>query len=244
MKLLEAVVRHVRSLALLLVLASAASAVPPRDVANQGWGEFIDPDRDCQLTLDAGKLAILVPGVDHDLSIERGIMNAPRAMQAVEGDFRIQVKVSGLFAPADRNNPSRGAYQGAGLLILKDDRTYLRLDRATYWDGKANRVYGNFEVRKNGKLERLGMFADLRLEAGKDTWLKIERKANTFSAHATQEAGKWQTLGEKSVEMPAQLRAGVTAINTSRQVFGPKFSELKVETGKEASKRLGEPSDR
>ena len=39
----------------------------------------------------------------------------------------------------------RAAYNGAGFLIRKDDNNYIRLDRATYWDGMMNQVYGNLE---------------------------------------------------------------------------------------------------
>jgi regulation of enolase protein 1 (concanavalin A-like superfamily) len=163
-------------------------------------------------------------------------MNAPRALQPVEGDFSIQVKVSGVFAPLDMNNQDRRAYHGAGLVIFKDDKTYVRLDRATYWDGMGNQVYGNFELRRDGENERFGTPDDLRLETGKDTWLKIERKGDRFYGYATQAAGKWHALGDKAVEMPKKLRVGVAAINTSLQPFAPSYSELKIEQPK-ADKR-------
>lgn len=224
--------RYLASVCLLCLAGGLGLAVPLREGA-QAFGEFIDPDKDCQFKVDAGKLTITVPGTDHDLGIERGKMNAPRALQAVEGDFTIQVKVSGVFAPVDMNNQDRRAYHGAGLVIFKDDKTYLRLDRATYWDGSVNQVYGNFELRRDGKNERFGTPDDLRIESGRDTWLKIVRQGSRFSAYATQEAGKWAPLGEKTVdEMPAKLRIGVAAINTSLQPFAPSFSELKIDEAK------------
>ena len=223
--------RYLVSLGVVFLVVDLSVGVPLREGV-QGFGEFVDPDKDCQFKVDAGKLTITVPGTDHDLGVERGKMNAPRALQTVEGDFSIQVKVSGVFAPLDMNNQDRRAYHGAGLVIFKDDKTYVRLDRATYWDGNGNQVYGNFELRRDGQNERFGVPEDLRIESGKDTWLKIERKGNRFYGYATQEAGKWVALGDKAVDMPAKLRVGVAAINTSLQQFAPGFSELKIEDSK------------
>jgi regulation of enolase protein 1 (concanavalin A-like superfamily) len=154
-------------------------------------------------------------------------------LQSVEGDFTIQVKVSGVFAPLDMNNQDRRAYHGAGFVILKDDQTYIRLDRACYWDGTGNQVYGNFELRQGGKIERFGTPDDLRLDNLKDTWLKIERKGDRFYGYATQDRGDWHPLGDKTVEMGAKLRIGVAAINSSLQPFAPQFSELKIDVPEE-----------
>jgi regulation of enolase protein 1 (concanavalin A-like superfamily) len=224
--------RHFASCITLFLITAIAVAVPLREGPNRGWGDFVDPDKDCQFKVDGGKLTITVPGTDHDLGIERGKMNAPRAWQIIEGDFTIEVKVSGVFAPVDMNNQERRAYHGAGFIIYGDDRTYVRLDRATYWDGSANQVYANFELRKDGKIDRFGLPEDLRIESGKDTWLKIQRKGNQFFGHATQEQGKWRDLGNKTIDLPAKLRIGVAAINTSLQSFAPTFSELKIDVPK------------
>jgi regulation of enolase protein 1 (concanavalin A-like superfamily) len=221
--------RQLSAMTLLCLACCLAWAKPLREAGNQGFGEFIDPDKDCQVKADGGKLTMFVPAGDHDLGIERGKMNAPRALQNIDGDFSIQVKVSGVFAPLDMSNQQRRAYHGAGLVIFQDDRNYIRLDRATYWDGMADQVYGNFEVRRDGKNERFGLPTDLRLVTGKDTWVKIERKGDRFYGYATQEAGKWSPLGDKTLAMPAKLRIGVAAINGSLQPFVPHFSELKVD---------------
>lgn len=225
--------RHIASSIAVLLLAASGVAVPLREGPNKGWGDFVDPDKDCQFKVEGGKLTITVPGSDHDRAIERGKMNAPRAWQIVEGDFTIEVKVSGVFAPVDMNNQDAPAYHGAGFIIHSDDKTYISLDRATYRDGMADHVYANFELRQNGKIERFGEPNDLRLERGKDTWLKIQRKGNRFFGYATQEAGKWHDLGHKTVNIPAKLRVGVAAINTSLQPFAPVFSELKIDVPKD-----------
>ena len=214
--------------AVLLVVSIAISA--PIRVPKSVWGTFEDQDKDCEFKVQDGVLSITVPGKDHDLSIERGKMNAPRAMQAVEGDFTVQVKVSGKFEPRQMSNAERAAYNGAGFLIRKDDNNYIRLDRATYWDGTMNQIYGNFELRADGRIERFGSPQDLKLDNTKDTWLKIERKGDEFKAYASQEAGKWQALGAKTMAAPKRLDVGIAAINSSLELFAPRFSDFELKT--------------
>lgn len=224
--------------ALLILAATTAWAAPLREGKgnNEGWGEFVDPDKDCRVEIAKGKAILLVPGTDHDLGIERGKMNAPRLMQDVEGDFIIQVQVSGKFEPRDPNNNDRRAYHGAGFFVQKDDRTYVRLDRATYWDGIQERIYANFELRLDGNIERFGTPDDLTLVADKATFLKIERRGNQLYGYASQEPGKWHALGDKVVDLPKRLRVGVAAINTSLQPFAPVFADLKLEVAKAPAK--------
>src|SRR6476619_733909 len=68
-----------------LAFAEELVQVQPRAVV--GWGQFIDPDDDCAWRLKNNTLTILVPGREHDLGAERGVMNAPRIMQQIVGDF-------------------------------------------------------------------------------------------------------------------------------------------------------------
>jgi regulation of enolase protein 1 (concanavalin A-like superfamily) len=213
---------------ILFVASGLALAAPLREGAKNPWGTFEDPDKDCEFRADDGALTITVLGKDHDLGIERGKMNAPRAMQPIDGDFTIEVKVSGKFEPRQMNNNDRRAYNGAGFFLRKDDNNYIRLDRATFWDGMMNHVYANFEIRTDGQIERFGLATDLALDNAKDTWLKIERHGNDFKAFATQEAGKWHALGSKTMEAPTRIQAGIAAINTSLETFTPRFSDLEL----------------
>src|SRR5256885_16281855 len=69
----------------------------PTWLALRGWGKALDPDGDCKFIVQKGRLTIGLPGTDHSLSCERGQMNSPRVLQEIEGDFIVQVKVSGTF---------------------------------------------------------------------------------------------------------------------------------------------------
>ncbi len=199
---------------------------------NAGYfGTFADPDDDCEFKLVDGTLSIAVPGKDHDLGIERGKMNAPRALQMVEGDFTVQVKVAGQFEPSQKSTVSRGAYIAAGFFISSDDSNYIRLDRATLLNGKTHVAYVNFELRVNGQIERFGTASgNVRLDNSKETWLRIERTGSEFRAYATQESGKWQLLGAKTMTAPRRIQVGVAAINGSLQSVTARYSEFELKT--------------
>jgi RNA polymerase sigma factor (sigma-70 family) len=54
----------------------------PTPTTVPGWGgKIIDPDGDCKFILEKGQITIQVPGKDHALCIERGVMNAPRVLR-------------------------------------------------------------------------------------------------------------------------------------------------------------------
>jgi regulation of enolase protein 1 (concanavalin A-like superfamily) len=190
------------------------------------WGTLEDPDSDCQFNEMNGVLAMVVPGTDHDLACERGKMNSPRAMRVVEGNFTIQVKVEGVFEPRTSVAADRVAYNGAGLLVCLDDRNYLTLDRATYWNGTSKEVYANYEIRMGGRNTRFGRPEDLPLRNIPETWLKIERRGSRFRAYVKQDVGEWRVLGDKIWQVPQALLVGVMARNTASKPFMPSFSEF------------------
>ena len=75
------------------VFPPISEARPPQTL--KGWGGAVDPKGDCRIGLDGEKLTIAVPGTKHDLSAEASDMNAPRVLREIEGDFIVQLKVSG-----------------------------------------------------------------------------------------------------------------------------------------------------
>jgi regulation of enolase protein 1 (concanavalin A-like superfamily) len=217
--------------AAVLVLGSGvcvAAPVPENKSEINGWGQTIDPDKDCKFQAEKGGLTIVVPGKDHDLGIERGVMNAPRVLRPVEGDFIVQVKVSGKFEPGDPVTDQRAAFNGAGLLILKDDRNYVRLERATFHRGGDPTIYTVFEVRKDGEIERFAQGDDFKLEADKDTYLRMERRGDKIFGAVSQEKDKWHYMAPRPVELPKELKVGVGTVNTSKTEFAPRFDEFKL----------------
>ncbi len=193
-----------------------------------GWGAAVDPDGDCRFEVKESALAITAPGPVHDLSAELGKMNAPRVLRSAKGDFAVEVLVKGEFRPGEATIPVRTAYHGAGLLLMADDQTYIRLDRATLVRAGIGQHYANFELRSKGKLTRFGTPVDYAIDPARDTYLRLERKGNTVYGAVSQEPGQWFDLGSKQAELPDEVLVGVAAINASTQSFQPTFEEFKV----------------
>lgn len=81
------------------------SASKPKNF--KGWGTAIDPDGDCKFFLSEQSLLINVPGWPHphDLAAEVDVINAPRVLQTVKGDFTVEVQVDGRFARLAKTQP-------------------------------------------------------------------------------------------------------------------------------------------
>ena len=87
----------------LTACAVVAAPVPADRPWITGWDKAVDPDMDCKFTRDKEALTIEAPGKDHDLGVERGLMNSPRLLRDVEGDFTAQVRVGGDFRPSSES---------------------------------------------------------------------------------------------------------------------------------------------
>lgn len=225
-------------IALLSVIVMPCPAADPVQKEIPGWGIAVDPDGDCRFDLKDSALTITAPGPVHDLSAELQKMNAPRVVRPATGDFAVEVLVEGTFKPGEATIPVRTAYHGAGLLLMADNQTYIRLDRASLVRAGATQHYANFELRVQGRLTRFGTPVDYAIDPERDTFLKLERKGNVVSGAVSQQAGQWHNLGTKEAELPEEVLVGVAAINASSQPFRPIFAKFRVrQTGVE-----GEPS--
>jgi regulation of enolase protein 1 (concanavalin A-like superfamily) len=214
----------------LFAVSSLWSQDKPDDAKSvKGWGRFIDPDGDCKFTREQKSVTLHVPATLHNLSAELKRMNAPRILMAFEGDFVLQVKVSGVLATAETLQPGRKPYQAAGLLLMHDDANYITMMRAVAGeaDGAVTR-YVNFESRKDGQLLRFGHPKEFPLPGNGDTWLRIERHGNTVLGSASHDGEVWLPLPPKKLELPKQVAIGVVAISSTNIPFDPKFSDLKL----------------
>jgi regulation of enolase protein 1 (concanavalin A-like superfamily) len=219
---------------------AAAAPVPEEKGIIKGFGRWVDPDKDCEWRLENGKLAVTLPGKDHDLGIERNRMNAPRVLREVTGDFTAELRVGGDFEPVEdaaalspTGELERVAFQGAGLLLMADEKTYIRLERAAlrYKDqGDAGRHrYTNWELRDNADWKLSGTIKTFPLE-NKETYLRLERKGNKVKGWVSQDAKDWNELPELEVVLPEKVLVGIGVVTTSRKVFRPQFDQFKVET--------------
>jgi regulation of enolase protein 1 (concanavalin A-like superfamily) len=212
----------------LTACAVVAAPVPADRPWVTGWDKSVDPDNDCKFIRDKDTLTIEAPGKDHDLAIERGLMNSPRLLRDVEGDFTAQVRVAGAFQPSNESTTSeRLPFVGAGLLLMADEKTYVRLERAALVTGGETKTYANWELRQDGKWVLAGAERVLPLE-DKATYLRLTRKGDNLSASVSHDGKEWKDLNPLEVKLPAKLKIGVAAGGTSMDVFTPSFDQFKL----------------
>ncbi|MFM9903855.1 MAG: DUF1349 domain-containing protein [Pyrinomonadaceae bacterium] len=172
-----------------------------------GW-QWIDPDEKHNPTphdVKSGVLRIRIPS-QKDLYGEN--RTAPRYLKAITGDFQIETRVK--FLPKEN-------YQGAGLIILKDDDNYIRFERA--YGGVGGGAEGiRIDVRKGEEYRPLVTPEDIQTDAG-EVDMKIVRKGNLFTAFwRLDENAEWREASEFESDYPDTILAGLVACNTAREV--------------------------
>src|SRR5207253_130612 len=88
--------------------------------------------------------------------------------------------------------------------------------------GKA--MYGNFELRRDGKFER---FQELPVTEG-PTYFRLERHGGKVLASASPDGVRWTTLPPLEVNLPDKVRVGVVAGHNTSKGYTAEFSDFKL----------------
>ena len=109
--------------------AAEGSPTPePKGVPLLTWGEASPPAPDSEITGDKDRVRIKILGTRKE---PESILNSPRVMREIEGDFVVTVKVVGEFPAGGKSiNPKTVPFNGAGILVWSDPDNYIRLERA------------------------------------------------------------------------------------------------------------------
>ena len=154
--------------------------------------QWIDPDEAKDPTPRDVKRGVLRVTVQTRQDLHGDARNAPRYMIAIKGDFQIETRVR--FAPKEN-------YQGAGLLIFKDDNNYLRFERSYGGTGIAGEGI-RLDVREGSEHRAIVEPGEIQWE-GEEVDLKIVRTGPHFiaywRAHGEQE---WHEAGEYESQYP------------------------------------------
>src|SRR5271165_2279807 len=158
-----------------LIFFAASQAQEKKDRVIAGWGTVVDPDNDCKVSADKGKLTLIIPKVWHDLTYtdDYNKVNAPRVLKKVKGDFRLEVKVN-EFALPENNAPAGGkfSFRSTGLLIWQNDKNFIRMERAG--------VPGASFIWVEGFQDGKSHFQNQVQVMGKTTKIQVERKGNNL----------------------------------------------------------------
>jgi regulation of enolase protein 1 (concanavalin A-like superfamily) len=173
-----------------------------------------------------------VPGKNHGLAVEIGLVNAPRLLRDVEGDFVAQVRVQGTFQLSQQStNKQRLPFVGAGLLLMKDEKTYIRLERAGLRVQNEVKNYSNWELREGGKWRLAGNTSVRPLE-DKATYLRLQRQGDKLLASVSQDGKEWKELKPLEVKLPAKLKLGVSVSSSSTDAFAARFDRFELRQGR------------
>lgn len=182
--------------------------------------QWIDPDERNKPTphnVRSGVLRVTVPTGKDLYGSNR---NAPRYQKAIAGDFQIETRVR--FLPKEN-------YQGAGILIYKDDDNYIRLERA--YGGQGGGAEGiRFDVRRGEQFTPIAEPGEIQTSADRVD-LKVIRHGRVFIAYwRIDENSEWREVGEFESDYPETIYAGVVAVNTAREVTAD-FEYIKLLPG-------------
>ena len=222
------------TLALLAVEQSRGDDKKPQEI--KGWGKVVDPDGDCKVKEEKGKLTITVPDTLHNLNPAIA-SNAPRVLQEVEGDFVATVKVTGEFKPGQKaTKPTGYPFNGAGLLIWKDDKNCVRLERNIWWmpDQGMHACYPPLlEYYKDGVYQNTNPPGTTdEFFKGRSTYVRLERKGDKVAASYSHDGKEWMAVKEITVDLPKKVHVGVAAVNSSDKPFTVEFEDFKIAAGK------------
>jgi len=210
-----------------VVLTQVAQS-QPRSL--RGWGDVIDPDRDCKMALVAGKLTITVPGTLHDLGAEVGKLNAPAVLGDVNGDFVATVKVGGKVEPRGNcTRPGGYPYHGTGLLLWNDPGNYVRLERAAVLREGKLLPYVNFEERTKSRPTGGGVAIP-----NAPVYLRLVRAGNKLAASVSTDGKVWRELKTLTIDYPAKLKVGVAAVNSADVPFTAELEEYRLVPGSDS----------
>ena len=251
--------RRICTLLFLLTTSAVLAAPAPKKSWEQyGWEKPIDPDNDCKFDIKEGTITIELPGGDHDFSLRRKRLNAPRLLRNVEGDFEVQVRVSASFHPSAQSSvKGQESRVAAGLLLMLTDKDFMRLDQA------ANRLKddqppiktkeGPREGLRKGDLDGSAVFQmqgsqGMEVKMGtpwkpdprakeEHLYLYFERKGDNWCV-AISPDGKKRTsqISYKAFPLPRKFKVGLAAYSTSTEPFKVHFDQFKLIRGGKESK--------
>ncbi len=184
----------------------------------KGW-DFIDPDEEIapELKKEPGFMVWNVKGGKDYISDKQ---NAPRFLKTVKGDFEIETKV--FFDP-------KASYQGAGLLVFNDKKTYLRLERC--FGGVGGGGSGvRFDKSEKGEYATVSS-AEKNPTTETETELKIKRVGNEFTTFVKPKGKDWKEVGKITSPFNEEVDVGLIVCNTATEISA-KFAYINLKSAK------------
>jgi regulation of enolase protein 1 (concanavalin A-like superfamily) len=234
----------IRSLCVLaaLLLTCIVLAAPAPDPFVAGWGNPIDPDRDCRIIRGNGALTIVMPGGDHDYDTVRERLNAPRLVRELEGDFEIQLRLRIDSRPSAKSTvKGQPSFVAAGFLVIIPDTFYENFVRLQY--GLAGEGAGKYGFASQLSRELRGGPGNGAYDERWPKWpfktepeyvyLRLERWGDILNHSISPDGKSWVPAGGAHLSrLPYKLKVGLAACSTSTDPSKVHFDQLKLVRGK------------
>ena len=157
------------------------------------------------------------------------VHNAPMTLADVNGDFLVQVSVTGEMNPGDKPPSDRAVrnlpftFQSAGLVLYQDKNNFMRLERAAsiFTDRltPVHRILVEAVQRRPA-----GDPADLLdIPEGDTKLIMIRRKGRIQCLFVPSGSGTVHTFREFALDFPSKIKVGLVASNISAQPFTATF---------------------
>ena len=190
------------------------------------WGHLVDPSGRSEVERDGDRLTIRMPdNASLDLNPHASAnLNAPRVLQAVTGDFRVQVKALLLPRPsADASATGDGkTYLWSGLVFWADERDFLRFGNTRYSVVQGGNPYTGSEFFRNGETSAGNVYT---ADDG-PMYFRAERRGNQLFLKNSGDGQFWHNYSTIDLTgLPAEIRVGVGVVNTGTKGFPARFEE-------------------
>jgi len=218
---------------LFLAAAPLALAAPvPRETQDEKlrrlYGTPEDPDKLCTFALEGNRLRLTAAKGLRGLNPSRGLVNAPRTLKPVTGDFVATLRVV-EDAPAtgtDRDSEAYTPSGGGGLLLWVDADNHLRLSRSQWVGGGGSPTTYNLRGAVGGN--ELGHVHNLNTLDTKPITFRLTRTRGTLSSAYRHDGGAWQSFKDVEVDLPQTVKIGVYVAHNFDKPLDVVFEPLSV----------------
>ena len=194
-----------------------------------GWGEIMDPNRDCKFISNKKELTITVPGGHHNLNPAAPFNNvaAPRILRKASGDFDVQVEVPVFNFPKPKTAFASNltSFVAAGLLLWADDQNFVRFELAA--NGDSGQMFANLHGFTMGKTA----IGEVKILPHLTTFLKVERRTGTLRFLHSGDGLKWMNIdipiNSQKFDTP-EVEVGVVAVNVTTGTHVATFRGLEI----------------
>ena len=178
------------------------------------WGAVDNPIGAGIFTVNGGELSIDVAPKYADYNIQQRF-SAPRVLREVEGDFTLEATI----APTPKKD-----WNSAGLQVSAGSDFYFNIGPAVAYGDKPQFNYGYAE---RGALSGVPNM-DAKRDLTKPIRIRLQRRGWLLTISHQQDGGEWMTFYPLNLRhWPAKIQAGFVALNTSKEPFTARFSDLK-----------------